>query len=74
MKIDLKTATPYIVMVIGFAITWGMWKSRLEAVENKVDSVTQMQLDIAVIKEKIVQMDDRMAWIEEFLIKNYKEY
>jgi hypothetical protein len=61
-------------MIVGFAMTWGMWKSRLEAVESKVDSVTQMQLDIAVIKEKIVQMDDRMAWIEEFLIKNYKEY
>tara|TARA_R100001440_G_C2469188_1_gene111349 strand:+ start:217 stop:441 length:225 start_codon:yes stop_codon:yes gene_type:complete len=74
MKIDLKTATPYIVMVVGFAMAWGMLKSRLEAVESKIDTVTQMQLDIAVIKEKIVQMDDRMAWIEEFLIKNYKEY
>ena len=74
MKIDRKTATTYIVMVVGFAMAWGMLKSRLEAVESKIDTVTQMQLDIAVIKEKIVQMDDRMAWIEEFLIKNYKEY
>ena len=25
--------------------------------------------EIAVIKSKIIQMDDKMAWIEEFLIK-----
>ena len=28
-----------------------------------------MQQDIAVIKSKLIQMDDKIAWIEEFLIK-----
>jgi len=28
-----------------------------------------MQQDIAIIKERILQMDDRVMWIEEFLIK-----
>ena len=46
-----------------------MWSERLNAVEKKADSVAQMQQDIAVIKSKIIQMDDKMAWIEEFLIK-----
>jgi len=69
MKLDLKTILPYIVLLATLAMTWGMWYERLNAVEKKADSVAQMQQDIAVIKEKILQMDDRIMWIEEFLIK-----
>jgi hypothetical protein len=43
-------------------MTWGMFSERLDAVETKVDAVTQMQQDIAVIKEKIM-------WMEAYLIK-----
>jgi len=46
-----------------------MFTERLNAVEKKADSVAKMQQDIAVIKSKLIQMDDKMAWIEEFLIK-----
>ena len=69
MKLELKTILPYIVLIATVGMTWGMWSERLNAVENKADSVAQMQQDIAVIKEKILQMDDRIMWIEEFLIK-----
>lgn len=62
MKIDIKVIAPYIIMVCGFAMTWGMWSERLSAVETKVDAVTKMQQDIAVIKEKIM-------WMEAYLIK-----
>ena len=55
-------------------MTWGMWSERLNAVEEKADSVAKMQQDIAVIKNQLQSMDDKMAWMEEFLIKNYKEY
>ena len=61
MKIDIKLAAPYLVMICGFAMTWGMWSERLSAVENKVDKITQMQTDIAIIKEKIM-------WMEAYLI------
>ena len=61
MKIDLKVVLPYIVIVASLAMTWGMWSERLEAVEKKADSVTQMQQDIASIKEKIM-------WMESYLI------
>ena len=56
-------------IVASLSVTWGMWSERLNAVERKADSVAKMQQDIAVIKEKIIQMDDRIMWIEEFLIK-----
>jgi hypothetical protein len=61
MKIDLKVILPYIVIIASLAMTWGMWSERLEAVEKKADSVTQMQQDIAIIKEKIM-------WMESYLM------
>ena len=61
MKIDLKLIAPYVVMAFGIAVTWGMGSERLDAVETKVDSITQMQQDIAIIKEKIM-------WMESYLV------
>ena len=69
MKLELKTILPYVVLIATVGMTWGMWSERLNAVEKKADTVARMQQDIAVIKEKILQMDDRVMWIEEFLIK-----
>ena len=69
MKLELKTILPYVVLIATVGMTWGMWSERLNAVEKKADSVAEIQQDIAVIKEKIIQMDDRVMWIEEFLIK-----
>tara|TARA_R100001440_G_scaffold46228_1_gene65973 strand:- start:88 stop:282 length:195 start_codon:yes stop_codon:yes gene_type:complete len=61
MKIDLKIILPYIVILASLAMTWGMWSERLEVVEAKVDAVTQIQQDVAVIKEKIM-------WMESYLM------
>ena len=69
IKIEMKTVLPYVVLIATVGMTWGMWSERLNAVEKKADSVAQMQQNIAVIKSKIIQMDDKIAWIEEFLIK-----
>ena len=69
IKIEMKTVLPYVVLIATVGMTWGMWSERLNAVEKKADSVAQMQQYIAVIKSKIIQMDDKIAWIEEFLIK-----
>mgnify|MGYP003139023920 FL=1 len=68
-KIEVKTVLPYVVLIATIGMTWGMWSERLNAVEKKADSVSEMQQDIAIIKSKILDMDDRIAWIEEFLIK-----
>ena len=69
MKLDLKTILPYVVLVATIAMTWGMWSERLNAVEQKADSVAKMQQDIAIIKDRLLMLDDRTQWIEEFLIK-----
>lgn len=61
MRIDIKAILPYLVILASISMTWGMWSERIEAVEVKADSIAQMQQDIAVIKEKII-------WIENYLI------
>tara|TARA_R100000995_G_C3434712_1_gene100230 strand:- start:216 stop:410 length:195 start_codon:yes stop_codon:yes gene_type:complete len=61
MKLDLKLLLPYVVIIASIAMTWGMWSERLQAVESKADTVTQIQQDIAVIKEKIM-------WMESYLM------
>ena len=62
MNLDLKTLLPYLVLLVTIGMTWGMFSERLDAVESRIDAVTQMQQDIAVIKEKIM-------WMEAYLIK-----
>ena len=74
MKLEIKTVLPYLVLFGTLAMTWGMWSERLNAVEQKADSVAKMQQDVAVIKVQIQAIDEKMAWMEEFLIKNYNEY
>ena len=74
MKLEIKTVLPYLVLFGTLAMTWGMWSERLNAVEQKADSVAKMQQDIAVIKVQIQAIDEKMAWMEEFLIKNYSEF
>ena len=73
-KIELKTVLPYLALLVTLAMTWGMWSERLNAVEKKADSVAEMQQDIAVIKAQLKSMDEKMSWMESFLIKNYNEY
>jgi hypothetical protein len=73
-KIEIKSVLPYLVLLATLAMTWGMWSERLNAVEKKADSVAEMQQDIAVIKTQIQSMNDKMSWMEDFLIKNYKEF
>ena len=53
-------------IVASLSVTWGMWSERLNAVEKKADAVAQMQQDIAIIKEKIM-------WMEEYMIKTYDD-
>ena len=74
MKIEIKTILPYVVLVATIGMTWGMFTERLNAVEKKADSVAEMQQDIAVIKAQLKSMDEKMDWMEAFLIKNYSEF
>jgi hypothetical protein len=66
MKLELKVILPYFVMIVGLGMSWGMFSERLDAVETKADKISQMQTDIAIIKEKIM-------WIEDYLLESRKQ-
>jgi hypothetical protein len=63
MKIELKYILPYVALIVGLGMSWGMFSERLDAVEVKADKISQMQTDIAIIKEKIM-------WIEAYLVRS----
>ena len=67
MKLDIKTALPYIVLAGTIVMSWGMWSERIEAVEKKADSVAEMQQDIAVIKIQIQTMQQDIEEIKDLL-------
>ena len=54
MKIDIKTIATYATIFITIGITWGMFTERLDALEQKANTITEIKSDIAVIKEKIM--------------------
>jgi hypothetical protein len=66
MKLELKVILPYIAIIVGVGMSWGMFSARLDAVETKADKIANMQTDIAIIKEKIM-------WIEEYLLESRKQ-
>jgi|TARA_R100001509_G_scaffold49354_2_gene26868 hypothetical protein len=63
MKIELKYILPYVALIVGLGMSWGMFSERLDAVEVKADRIANMQTDIAIIKEKIM-------WIEAYLVRS----
>lgn len=58
MRLELKTLLPYIILLVSIGMTWGMFSERLDAVEKKADTVVEIKQDVAVIKEKIMWMED----------------
>jgi hypothetical protein len=66
MKLELKVILPYIALIVGLGMSWGMFSARLDAVETKADKIANMSTDIAIIKEKIM-------WIEDYLLESRKQ-
>ena len=67
MKLELKTLLPYVVLIATLAMTWGMWSEKINAVEIKADSVSEMQKDIAVIKNQIQTLQEDIQEIKALL-------
>lgn len=62
MNIDIKSILPLLLILVSVGVTWGNFTQKIEALEIKVDKVEQMAIDIAIVKEKIGN-------IERYLIK-----
>jgi hypothetical protein len=53
------------IILVTIGMSWGMFSQRLNAVEEKADKIEQIQADIAVIKEKLSNM-------EKVILKDYQ--
>ena len=53
------------IILVTIGMSWGMFSQRLNAVEDKANKIEQIQADIAVIKEKLSNM-------EKVLLKYYQ--
>lgn len=43
MKLELKLILPYVALIVGLGMSWGMFSERLDAVETKADRIANMQ-------------------------------
>tara|TARA_R110000796_G_scaffold203312_1_gene319631 strand:+ start:35 stop:241 length:207 start_codon:yes stop_codon:yes gene_type:complete len=64
MKIDLKHLISFLPLVLACGILYGSFSTKIEALETKVETMENISTDVAIIKEKIM-------WMEEFMIKTY---
>ena len=68
--IDTDTITKYIpviVIIVGFAVTWGSFVQRMEALEETIVRIEEKQLDVdvAVKQEQIKQLRSDMNELED---------
>ncbi len=65
MKIDLKYLLSFLPLVLACGVLYGSFTTKIEALESKVETIDVIKTDVAIIKEKIM-------WMEEFMIKTYE--
>ena len=70
VTIDANTITKYIpviVIVAGFAVTWGSFVQRIESIEQSIVRIEEKQLDVdvAVKREQINQLRSDLEKLED---------
>jgi|TARA_R110000803_G_scaffold209209_1_gene278548 hypothetical protein len=65
MKIEIKHLLSFIPLILACGVLYGSFTTKIEALETKVGTMESISTDVAIIKEKIM-------WIEEFMIKTYE--
>ena len=65
MKIEIKHLLSFVPLILACGVLYGSFTNKIEALETKVETMENISTDVAIIKEKIM-------WIEEFMIKTYE--
>ena len=65
MKIDLKYLLSFLPLVLACGVLYGSFTTKIEALESKVETIDIIKTDVAIIKEKIM-------WMENFMKKDIK--
>ena len=56
MKIEIKHLLSFIPLVLACGVLYGTFTTKIEALENKVETIDVIKTDVAIIKEKIMWM------------------
>jgi hypothetical protein len=65
MQIELKHLLSFLPLVLAFGVLYGTFTTKIEALESKIETMENIRTDVAIIKEKIM-------WMEDFMLKTYK--
>ena len=65
MKIEIKHLLSFIPLVLACGVLYGTFTTKIEALENKVETIDVIKTDVAIIKEKIM-------WMESYMKKSIK--
>ena len=60
MNIKIETIITVVAVVVGVGVAYGSLTTRVTDLESKVVDMNQMAIDIAVIKEKIENIDSKL--------------
>ena len=60
MNIKVETIITLIAVIVGVGVAYGSLTTRVTDLESRVVDMNQMAIDIAVIKEKIENIDNKM--------------
>tara|TARA_R110000868_G_scaffold357426_1_gene618908 strand:- start:69 stop:263 length:195 start_codon:yes stop_codon:yes gene_type:complete len=60
MKIEIKHLLSFIPLVLACGVLYGTFTTKIEALENKVETIDVIKTDVAIIKEKIMWMESYM--------------
>ena len=62
MKIEVRYIVSFFPMILAVGVLYGTFNNKIEALEKEVSNIADMKTDVAIIKEKII-------WMEEYMIK-----
>ena len=62
MKVDIKYIVSFFPMILAVGVLYGTFNNKIEALEKEVSNIADMKTDVAIIKEKII-------WMEEYMVK-----
>ena len=60
MQIDTKYIASFLPMILAVGVLYGSFSNKIEALEKEVNDISQMKTDVAIIKEKIMWMENYM--------------
>ena len=71
-SVSFKDVIYFTVLGFGMAVQWGIFTTRVSAMESKVASISSIQADLSVVKDATLDVRARLTRIEDYLLGKSK--